>query len=52
MPAAPPASPASVQLLVLDRIDDASNMVRFYVLSVERGCSVIPRWFASGAASG
>ncbi|WP_131196779.1 WGR domain-containing protein [Lichenihabitans psoromatis] len=36
MPAAPPASPASVQLLVLDRIDDASNMARYYVLSVEQ----------------
>ncbi|WP_131120219.1 WGR domain-containing protein [Lichenihabitans psoromatis] len=36
MPAAPPASTASVQLLVLDRIDDASNMARCYVLSVEQ----------------
>ena len=35
MPEAPSASPASLQLLVLDRIDEPSNMARYYVLSVE-----------------
>ena len=29
-------SAASLQLLVLDRIDEASNMARYYVLSVEQ----------------
>ena len=36
MPDVSPASPASVQLLVLDRVDAASNMARYYVLSVEQ----------------
>lgn len=36
MPEASSASPTSVQLLVLDRVDAASNMARYYVLSVER----------------
>lgn len=36
MPEAPQASPASLQLLVLDRVDAACNMARYYVLSVEQ----------------
>lgn len=36
MPEAPQASPASVQLLVLDCVNAASNMARYYVLSVEQ----------------
>ncbi len=35
MSQAAPASPPTIQLLVLDRIDDARNMARYYVLTVE-----------------
>ncbi len=49
-----PNSPQRIQLLVLERIDAAANMARYYVLSIEPtlfGCSAMVRqWGRLGSA--
>lgn len=55
MPELPSVSATSVQLLILDRIDAASNMARYYVLSVEQtlfgDTALVREWGRIGASS-